>query len=1047
MARVRALCGPSRSQRSAVAGKVLVDNWGRATLLVPTRAAAAVRLDSILRDNNLPGVVGRPILTFDDFVKEILRDSHPMTRIITDFERQTILGRIIEDTARRGQLDAIGEAAHSPGFRQHALRVITQLKQAGIEPDEFARRVQRRKNASWADVPIGSIYRDYQSELIAAKLYDRVGLYWTAEALCVDICPPILKQRPILVIDGFDDFTPSEFRLLVQVCNHLEQLHFALNCDTENPSRADRDTIPLHTLATITERFPDCQIVAFQESTPQNWIDRLSDELFWRDRPTAPSAHGENVRFVHCHDALQEAEQTARIVKQLLVHDNAEPATIAIVYRHVGGYASLLEGALRECGIPYQLRLARSIMESQVVTAIMRLLIATHTWSYESVAESLASPWLRVEPFSHDLLDKAPVITRAAGYLTGSKAWSEGLVHLARRLTRNATSPERDRILPFPSAPEDVITLQKRLDGLRRLGESMPAKATLAEHSDSLEKLIIESGCLIAVHANEVPSFEAAAISALRRLLSAMSSSGLPGADQALSRADFIAVLQEAAHALTASPGGTRDGVVLADAELLRNQHFDHVVICGLNEGEFPARPMANAIYQDEDLRDMAGVGIFLDDKRLHQDREARLFHAAVKSASISLHLLWHALAPDGRAALASPFLLDAWEILQGDIPMPGPRFSLVLSPDSMASVRDLRNAAFHRFDDNKSFCCARFPDVAEGCHIERARHSAAPFDEFDGMLRRQESQARLVSSFGANHIYSVSQLETYAQCPFQFLMERVIRILDVPEPSGEFDAMLRGSMLHVALEQFHRQFTGRSLAEIALAEAEGVMNDCAEAAYQELIWKAADAPPGAREAERRWIRTRLQRYLQKYCGAEEEVDWRPTYFEWSFGRKPRGEDLPQSEAFRLSIGNRDIAFSGQVDRVDCGPENTLRIVDYKTTATLDKKLLQNGIHLQLPIYAMAVEQILLPGNSCESALLLPVGRVEEKNAFKLVKKADVLATTKEAIERYLDAIGQGHFAPTPYGNSCYGCGGHRPCRFEKARIERKIGESSDGTD
>ena len=58
-----------------------------------------------------------------------------------------------------------------------------------------------------------------------------------------------------------------------------------------------------------------------------------------------------------------------------------------------------------------------------------------------------------------------------------------------------------------------------------------------------------------------------------------------------------------------------------------------------------------------------------------------------------------------------------------------------------------------------------------------------------------------------ARHIFSASQLESYAFCPFQFLARHLLRLESVESPA-EFDEdpAARGSFLHDALEVFHKE-------------------------------------------------------------------------------------------------------------------------------------------------------------------------------------------------------------------------------------------------
>ena len=68
MATVRLLLGTSRSRRAEAMDDMLLAHWGRARLIVPTRRFAERRLVAALTRGNLQGVLGRPVVTFQERV-------------------------------------------------------------------------------------------------------------------------------------------------------------------------------------------------------------------------------------------------------------------------------------------------------------------------------------------------------------------------------------------------------------------------------------------------------------------------------------------------------------------------------------------------------------------------------------------------------------------------------------------------------------------------------------------------------------------------------------------------------------------------------------------------------------------------------------------------------------------------------------------------------------------------------------------------------------------------------------------------------------------
>jgi hypothetical protein len=91
---------------------------------------------------------------------------------------------------------------------------------------------------------------------------------------------------------------------------------------------------------------------------------------------------------------------------------------------------------------------------------------------------------------------------------------------------------------------------------------------------------------------------------------------------------------------------------------------------------------------------------------------------------------------------------------------------------------------------------------------------------------------------------------------------------------------------------------------------------------------------------------------------------------------KPRKSDvkvdpLSKPEPFVLRWNDEEIHFSGRVDRIDVGVSGNqvvFNILDYKTGAKKRLKIedIHAGLALQLPLYAMAVEELLMIDRSAK---------------------------------------------------------------------------------
>jgi ATP-dependent helicase/nuclease subunit B len=1046
LARVRTLCGPYRSRRSAEIDARLVEQWGRAVLLVPTRAAANARLEAILSSSGLAGAIDRPVQTFEDFVLRVIHSVERAPRILSDFERELLLADAIKRHAGAETFSALGEGAATRGFRTHILRVITQLKQAAIDPPAFWQALLRRKSKSWLDEAVASIYEGYHNALLITGAFDRVGLFWAAHELCQDAKPQTISDIDALFLDGFDDFTPSEFRFLQTLGRHFDSITFGLNADVESASRSDLYAIPRKTLQDIHRYFDDVQDTVYPAAPVSSTIHLLAAELYWRDRPTLPVDIKGNVELSPCHDPQHEIEFVARRVKTDLLSEETAFQRIAVVYRSTSGVADLVRAVFAECGIPVRFTRGRDFASCAVISAFMHYLDAMTSWEHETVCETLASRWLDSATASPELLHAIPILTRAAGRFNTRAEWHDGIGRLKNRIEKGLGDDATYLRDNLPGVSQLLESLAHRFNAFASAFDAIPDSATLSRYAEAFDVLfsrVVIENADFPNHHDLDHSEHVAAFASMRELFATMCAADrMLENSPKLTRAEFVEVLKDAIQHQTIPVYRAANAVTCCDAESVRGLTFDHVFLCGMNEGTFPAPPQTSAIYQSEDIRDFADAGLFLDDKRRNYEREALLFHHVIESAQETLTITWHTLSSDGRAKLESPFIADVRELLPASpIIRPASKHWAMPEPDGIASERELCNLIFADDELREQEGTKRYPHIYESARIEAVRQFGKGFDSYDGVIASTQLRESISKEFGNDHAFSVTQLETYAKCPFNFFMERVLSLHDVPAATGEFDPLVRGSILHDALRRFYSEFRGKTMAEIDRVAAEATMRRCLDEALNESSWRSPGAPRGLVEAERRGLHRRLQRFLTIEFG-KAKSDWRPAWFEVSFGRELResSEKLSTASHYAYETECGPVKFSGQIDRIDESPAG-VRIVDYKSSIAVRNADIEAGVVLQLPLYARAVEDLLLKGKPCTSAILIPIGRNDEKETlgFRGVSREELDDIVCSSVVRCIRGIRSGVFSPTPYSETCFGCGNHKPCRHEPARIERKL--------
>ncbi len=209
---------------------------------------------------------------------------------------------------------------------------------------------------------------------------------------------------------------------------------------------------------------------------------------------------------------------------------------------------------------------------------------------------------------------------------------------------------------------------------------------------------------------------------------------------------------------------------------------------------------------------------------------------------------------------------------------------------------------------------------------------------------------------------YSLSALQRYATCPYQFLLATIYRLepWDEPEPLTRMDPLTRGSLFHSAQAEFYRTMQAEGALPVRRANVAGalaVLDDALDHVAAQYAEKLAPAIDRVWRDEIDELRRDLGIWVQKIA---DQDTWHPEYFEFSFGLSDEGRD-PRSLADPVTVDGKYL-LRGSVDLIERDPaRDVLRVTDHKTGKNRSNPdlIVGNGEMLQPVLYSLAVEQAL----------------------------------------------------------------------------------------
>lgn len=454
--------------------------------------------------------------------------------------------------------------------------------------------------------------------------------------------------------------------------------------------------------------------------------------------------------------------------------------------------------------------------------------------------------------------------------------------------------------------------------------------------------------------------------------------------------AELASALRRWLGSQTFASGVAGSGVRILDTQAARFAELDDVQILGLIEGEWPERARRNVFYPRgllAQLEPSRPERISVNEDR-DQVRHARaVFADLVGLARTTVRL--------------STFSLESESVVEPstfveDVATLGMRTESERDrPASDPSAVELQAAAESPWVRMRASNATRDPGRFNG--------TAGPW-----VLPR----------------VSVSRLERYMKCPFQFYVSNVLQVDEEPEDETSRSPLERGRFLHELFETFFHEWQLRGRGRITPADM-----DDARALFAEIAEPALRSlPPSEAGLERAKLYGSavgsgiVDRVFT--MEAERPADIRERLMEY---------ELDGMFSFAGEDGTtRDVRLRAKIDRVDVLGDGTFRLIDYKTKYVPDRNQA-----LQLPIYSACVRTSLSRERgrdlaASEAMYLSFEGKQAVVPLEERGKDFDALIdAASHRLVAALDNIAAGHFPARPEArNLCSMCAFTAVCRI-----------------
>lgn len=920
----------------------------------PTLAAWVVLRQGGLRDDlirlaaarRVSGWFDSPICLFNELGGRWGADAAPPA--LGEAERHAIVSGLVEREGAALFRRSTGAEAWVPAID----RLIGELISEGITAAEYAQAAQSAATDQFsrdrASI-VGRIYAAWLATLESAQRSDgrdaKVRLAAEIAADPARFAERLGARRDIRIV-GLADLRGGWRHLIAALATSpaLDRLDILTTFRLELPADIRADYLDVTSAATFA--------AALQ-----------GDTTF-----SAPA-----VKLIEAPDAAREVEVIALRVRAL-IDAGVAPSRIAVVARQARPLVNDIANALAQLGVPVTARRRTALAHTAPARALRTLLAAaSESWSRHGIVEIAENPLLATE-LNANVLN----LVGFARQMESLDDWRESLHQLHQRcLARERGDDEDDdyrKTLPAADIVQQTLTawdaLAPRLIALQTLRPLVDwfdwAAVTLTDGAWGLSEALAEpladrDTWNADVRARDlIAEYALAWRDALRRF---------GGDDTPIDALTFTGRLQLLLEQDLVTPPTTDFGVVVAEALAAGWRAFDHLFVVGLSAGVFPQRPSSGGLLDRDDRLALIAAGLPIDAPDAWRAREAELFRVICAAPRVALTLSWPVMDAGGRDVARSAYADEAAAVLA--------RAQAVDDTDDA-----LEGAGVLERIPTWESLVPGYPVATDAAAVAHARETAAREaarstapSAWNGAIEEATLTEWIDARYGDHYTWSATQLEQVAKCRWHWFAQRLLALEPRADADDLMEPTVRGSIAHDALDRFFKAAFARVNAPVflrtadkewALALLDASLDDAWNAAVKAGEWLG---PEMLRQVALAELRAELQGYVTF------EIVWNEKSYtaNTSASKQVRSGFVEGEHKFNdVRITGSDVTFTlrGSIDRVDRGVDERvpgadryIAAIDYKSTkystpAGGDKKGWDDGVVLQVPLYAAALQQL-----------------------------------------------------------------------------------------
>ncbi|HJG32956.1 MAG TPA: PD-(D/E)XK nuclease family protein [Jeotgalicoccus aerolatus] len=818
----------------------------------------------------------------------------------------------------------------------------------------------------------------------------------------------------VIYIDGFHNFTESEFDLIYALEKKVSQINLLLtHSKSDSTEQAERD-LQLF-------RKTEAVITRIQEIFGEDYAEfrHFDDEFMRSKRPGLTQLESyiktgkkmsnyDGITITESPSVQEEVTEVARNIETLVRDKGAAYSDIGILYRD-SAYEEYIKTIFKRFNISFHMD-SEHFMHSNPFTSLIIAVLECYKNRFQSAAflNVLKTGYLNNEMDDKLLAHLENIIIERG--LTGHELFDDERFAIEYRLDAEGMI---ERIDNTEALSEMIAYKNKKLQQLQSLFNDLKTGENVRDYVSAIYNFIVNNGILNKLE-TEISELEETNMrlrneteQAYNLFIRLLDDSYTVFKDE---RVDFSLFYETFMDGLKSAAFNTRpatiDQVIIGLLDLAKVENKKYVFIIGMNYNVMPQESRSNTIVTDEEKLVLKNRGITLSPsaRTLAQD-ERFVFYLGVTRPTDELYISWSKTLHNKETTKLSPFVSeflpeDPERVLNYTYRKTA-HYDVENSIRLISSVRSMEALEHYKI---RQLMSADKKYLADLSRVPQYKHFISVYnllkkDSRQAVMKRMirnltyKNRAEKINKETAEILYgeemkaSVSRFQSYFNCHFQHFSNYGLK-LNVRQ-----DYTVRpleiGNLYHNALEK-----VASDLNMTLQHDDEVIMSSVKEAVQTVLqtisygIFERSEYYLSLKEKAVQAITTTLL-FMKDI---EKLGNYKMQMIEAVFGKA--SDQL--GELTLTSPNGKKIILRGKIDRVDtynADGKVYVNIIDYKSSARdLRKPDVLNGVELQIITYMyvlMNKAEKILGGKVMPNAMLFyhvnePKVKAEtEEEAFK----------------------------------------------------------------